>query len=128
MDGFARADRIRARVDEWSQTAMLGAELYDVELAYFRRRYFAQGEFTYHFQCLNLRPVDQPELVEAVISGANNEPRDRVLAVLLIIWRFRNNLFHGAKWSYRLRDQRANFTHSCHVLMRILERHGDLHE
>src|SRR5690348_54386 len=128
MDGFARADRICARVEEWHQAGVLGEELYDAELAYFRRRYFARGEFTDHFHSLHLRPADQPGTVEGVISGANNGARDRVLTVLLIIWRFRNNLFHGAKWSYRLRGQRSNFTHACHVLMRVLERHGDLQD
>ncbi|MET4218881.1 hypothetical protein ABIB00_004102 [Bradyrhizobium sp. LB14.3] len=38
----------------------------------------------------------------------------------------RNNLFHGAKWAYGLRDQRENFTHANNVLMRLLERHGQL--
>jgi hypothetical protein len=38
----------------------------------------------------------------------------------------RNNLFHGAKWAYGLRDQRENFTHANTVLMRLLERHGQL--
>lgn len=36
-------------------------------------------------------------------------PRDRILALLIIVWRLRNNLFHGAKWAYGLRDQRENF-------------------
>ena len=49
-----------------------------------------------------------------------------MLALLMIVWRLRNNLFHGAKWAYGLRDQRENFTHANSVLMRLLERHGQL--
>ncbi|MEG6992810.1 hypothetical protein V1979_38690, partial [Pseudomonas aeruginosa] len=67
---------------------------------------------TYHFPYLNLRPSDHPGLVQAVIEGANNDPRDRMLGLLMIVWRLRNNLFHGAKWAYQLRDQRENFTHA----------------
>jgi hypothetical protein len=103
---------------------MLGAELYDAELAYFRDRYFADGAITYHFPFLELRPSDHPDVVRAVVEGANNDPRDRMLALLMIVWRLRNNLFHGAKWAYGLRDQRANFIRANSVLMRLLERHG----
>ncbi|TPL35575.1 hypothetical protein [Mesorhizobium sp. B2-4-8] len=126
MDNFARADRIRERIDAWAAAGTLEAELYDAELAYFRGRYFADGELTYHFPLLALRPADHPDLVEAVITGANNDPRDRMLALLMIVWRLRNNLFHGAKWAYQIRDQRANFTHANAILMRLLDQHGQL--
>ncbi|CCE97846.1 Hypothetical protein SFHH103_03354 [Sinorhizobium fredii HH103] len=44
----------------------------------------------------------------------------------MIVWRFRNNLFHGEKWAYQLQDQLSNFTNANAVLMRLLERHGQL--
>jgi len=126
MGNFARADRIRQKVDAWAEAGMLEAELYDAELAYFQNRYFADGALTHHFPFLALRPSDHPELLQAVIEGANQDPRDRMLALLMIVWRLRNNLFHGAKWAYGLRDQRENFTRANSVLMRLLERHGQL--
>lgn len=126
MEANARVDRITERVDAWAADNMLGAELYDAELAYFRDRYFADGELTYHYPYLDLRKSDHPELVEAVIRAAANDPRDRVLALLMIVWRLRNNLFHGAKWAYQIKGQRENFTHANAVLMRVLERHGQL--
>lgn len=44
----------------------------------------------------------------------------------MIIWHFRNNLFHSEKWAYQLQGQHANFTHANAVLMRLLERHRHL--
>jgi hypothetical protein len=126
MGNLARADRIREQVDRWAADGVLGADLYDAELAYFRTRYFANGTLTHHFPFLNLRPSDHPDLVQAVIEGTNDNPRDRVLSLLMIVWRLRNNLFHGAKWAYELRGQRDNFTHANGVLMRMLDRHGQL--
>lgn len=126
MGNFARADRICAKVDEWRATGTLDAEQYDADLGYFRQRYFANGAFTQHFPHLNLRLADQPDLVQSVLDGSNNDPRDRLLTVLMIIWRFRNNLFHGEKWAYQLKGQLQNFTHANAVLMRLLERHGQL--
>ncbi len=126
MGNFARADRILAKVDEWREADMLDADQYDGELAYFRQRYFANGEFTHHFDHLHLRPADQPDILQSVLDGRNNDARDRLLTVLIIVWRFRNNLFHGEKWAYHLQGQLPNFTHANAVLMRLLERHGQL--
>ena len=119
---FAQANLIRAKVDEWRAAGTLYNDQYDAELAYFRRRYFANGGFTHHFPHLNLRSADYPDLVQAVLDGSNNDPRDRLLVLLMIVWRLRNNLFHGEKWAYQLQ----NFTHANAILMRLLERYGQL--
>jgi hypothetical protein len=126
MNNFARADLICAKADEWRDAGTLDADQYNAELAYFRARYFANGAFTHHFAHLHLRPADQPDLVRSVLDGSNNDPRDRLLTVLIIVWRFRNNLFHGEKWAYHLQHQLANFTHANAILMRLLEHHGQL--
>jgi hypothetical protein len=95
-------------------------------LIYFRDRYFPNGKLSCHFRFLNLRERDHSELVQAVIEGKNNDSRVRMLALLMIVWRLRNNLFHGEKWAYELRGQLATFTHADGVLMRLLEHHGQL--
>ncbi|MDR7193266.1 hypothetical protein [Luteimonas terrae] len=126
MANFAHPARIRERVDLWAKEGTLDAGLYDVELDYFRNRYYTDGRLTYHFPHLHLRPSDHPDLVQAVVEGTNDTPRDRILALLMIVWRLRNNLFHGAKWAYGLRDQVENFTNANRILMRILDRHGQI--
>lgn len=126
MNNFARADVICAKADQWRDAGTLDAEQYNAELAYFRARYFANGAFTHHFDHLHLRPADQPDLVRSVLDGSNNDTRDRLLTILMIVWRFRNNLFHGEKWAYQLQDQLSNFTHANAILMRLLDRHGQL--
>lgn len=126
MGNFARADLICTKVDEWRDAGTLDADQYAAELAYFRQRYFANGAFTHHFSHLHLRAADQPTIVRSVLDGTNNDPRDRLLTVLMIVWRFRNNLFHGEKWAYQLQDQLSTFAHANGVLMRLLERYGRL--
>jgi hypothetical protein len=90
---------------------------YEACLNYFRTRYFADGEFTPHFRQLKLRNNDSGPLVEQVLRGENDDPADCISVVLIVIYRFRNNLFHGLKWEYELRGQRDNFNHANHVLM-----------
>lgn len=48
-----------------------------------KNRYFADGKLTRHFPFLDLRPSDHPDLVQAVVECANNDPRDRMLALLI---------------------------------------------
>ncbi|MBB3808731.1 hypothetical protein [Pseudochelatococcus contaminans] len=125
-EGSARS--ISDMVDDWQKDGTLDAPSFDPELGYFRQRYFANGAFTGHFDHLHLRKNDQEPLIRAVIDGSDNDPRDRVAAVLIIILRYRNNLFHGVKWQYKLAGQLGNFTAANTALMKVLDRHGALLE
>jgi len=124
MRTYAKARKIGAKVDEWEAKGTLNASCYEDELSYFRRRYFADGGLTHRFYRLDLRPSDFPETVTEVIVANSESPRDKVLALLMIVWRLRNNLFHGVKWSDGLLDQRENFTNANSVLMKVLDQHG----
>lgn len=128
LDAQVSARKICEVVGAWERSGTLDAAAYDGELGYFRRRYFAGGRFTYYFDGLNLRANDRPELVAAVLDGSDDDPRRCVTASLIIIFRYRNNLFHGLKWQYRLSGQLDNFTCANAVLARALERHGRLEE
>jgi hypothetical protein len=61
-----------------------------------------------------------------VIDGSDSDARSRVAAVLIIVFRYRNNLFHGVKWLYKLKGQLGNFSTANDVLMKVLEQHGAL--
>lgn len=86
------------------------------------------GRLTHHFSHLKLRPAEELNLVRLVLDGSSHDPRDQLLTVLLIVWRFRNNLFHSEKWEYRLEGQLQNLTHANTILMRLLDRHLQLTE
>lgn len=126
MDNFAQARTISEQVNGWDTEHRIHSEVYAEALAYFRSRYSLNGQTTHHYDYLNLRGSDYPELVGRVIRGESDDPRDSMLCVLMIIWRLRNNLFHGSKWAYQIRDQLDNFTHANAVLMKVLERYGRL--
>lgn len=113
-------------IQAWYDAGTLHVATFDKELAYFRDRYYANGAFTYHFDHLHFRKPDREALVRAVIEGNDNDPRNRVATVLIIIFRYRNNLFHGVKWEYQLAGQLDNFTTANSALMKVLEQHGAL--
>jgi hypothetical protein len=121
LDCRASARRILDLTRSWANAGALRAERFDVVLHYFRGRYFPGGQSAHCFQQLHLRSNDQPDLVKAVLSGQNDAPADRVASVLIVIWRFRNNLFHGEKWAYGLQGQLSNFTMANDALMTAFE-------
>lgn len=128
LNGAGSATAICSAVDAWAQAGTLDAGVFASELAYFRDRYFANGTFTYHFDHLHLRQNDRQPLVRAVLDGSDLDPRHETACIFIIILRFRNNLFHGVKWQYRLTGQRDNFLSANSALIKALERHGGLGE
>jgi hypothetical protein len=90
-------------------------------LAYWRSRYVQGGEFTYHFDYLYLRPGDNVDIVRSVLRGEHESPSLILTCLLTLIYRYRNNLFHGLKWAYGLKDQLGNFANASRVLMAVSE-------
>jgi hypothetical protein len=86
--------------------------------AYFSQRYLQRGNETLHFAHLHLNRTDQHNVL-AVLRGEDADPTNVLSAVLLIVYRLRNNLFHGVKWAYDIAGQRDNFLHASQVLMAV---------
>jgi hypothetical protein len=124
LSNNASSNRVLALVHDWEARHILDASKFHQPIEYFKSRYFNNGDFTYYFDGLRLRPNDTPELVKNVLRGANSDPADSVAALLIIVYRLRNNLFHGEKWSYELRDQFENFTNANQALMAAIETHA----
>lgn len=115
------AASIIAATRRWADRGLLTAAALEPALTCFRNRYYAGGAFTHHFEHLHLRQIDHPELVKRVLKADDVDLAETAAALLIIIYRFRNNLLHGAKWAYEIRGQFENFTHANAVLMRAIE-------
>ncbi|WP_223507901.1 hypothetical protein [Pseudomonas sp. BF-B-25] len=117
----ASANKISEKIDN-IEAHILDGGWFEEHLAYFSDRYVENGETNYRFDHLHLRKNDDPNLVRAVLIGENLDTKSQLLACLIIVYRFRNNFFHGIKWAYGLRDQLGNFTHSAKLLAKCLEK------
>lgn len=105
----------------WANRGRLAKDSFAHALAYFQNRYVGNGGFTYHFGHLHFRNGDRQELVERVLRGEIDAPSDIAAAVLIIVFRYRNNYLHGMKWAYELKGQLGNFTTANAALMEALE-------
>ena len=119
----ASANTILVASRRWAGKGLLSADTFGHEVAYFRHRYVVDGNFTSHFTHLHFRRHEARALVKKVLAGEDMEPEKISAAVLIIVYRLRNNLFHGVKWSYGLQGQLENFTQATAALMRAIELH-----
>jgi hypothetical protein len=90
-------------------------------VAYLRDRYLNEGKINAEFSSLNWRKKDRKEFVQGVLEGASPSAPEIYQALLLIVYRFRNNLFHGPKWERLFEGQCENFKRANLLLMETLK-------
>ena len=93
-------------------------------LNYFKNRYLEPPLYDHTnttFERLKLRKKNK-ELVESVlIKGEKTNCTLLLQALLIIVYRFRNNLFHGEKEVSTLHSQNENFYVANHLLAKVLD-------
>lgn len=125
LGGQAFPRIIRKRVEQDIASDLLNPADFHGPLNYFTRRYVdTSGQFNSNFADLRLRDDDGEDLVKDVLIGSLRDFSSVAFALLLIVYRLRNNLFHGNKWDYGLIGQQQNFDTANDILMACMERHS----
>jgi hypothetical protein len=121
MNNRAAVPSILAKIEELRSRDVLIAEAFAGPLKYFKNRYYRNESFTPLFEDLNFKKNGSRPLVESVLSGQASDAGSIVAALLLIVVRLRNNLFHGEKWAYGIREQETNFLNANQILMLVMD-------
>lgn len=66
------------------------------------------------------RQYDRKEFVESVLKRTEHNPVNIIEAILIIIYRLRNNIFHGEKELHTIHLQHDNFNCANRFLAEIL--------
>lgn len=116
--------RIRNYVQQLEEQG--GLEVLEVEqyVGYLRNRYFRDDDVTGHYHGLNLDVHNNTEEVLETLRNEDAQKAVKLIGCLIVIYRLRNNLFHGEKWQYNLEGQLDNFTQANLFLKSLL--HGDM--
>ncbi len=93
---------------------------FEAYLVYFRNRYVENGATTKRFNSLHFRQNDREEFVRQVLLGQLNETNEVIIAITIIVYRFRNNLIHGLKELSLIDQQQENFDITKGFLMTLL--------
>jgi hypothetical protein len=123
LHNSASASAIVNDVKSLKESGRLNLDPIKTPIQYFLSRYFDGEELTYAYAKLRLRRNDQTDMVERVVRRESPDEAETLSAILIIVLRLRNNLFHGMKWAYGIRDQLKNFQSANRVLMAVMEMH-----
>lgn len=94
--------------------------LVDEEFYYWKARYIENGEETNKFKHLRLSDKRQVDLLLSTLSSEKPTFRDKLESCLLIVYRYRNNMFHGMKDVRMLNHQKQNFITATSLLQKVL--------
>ena len=122
-----RADinSISNAVDTINQREQISTELIAEHLTYFKDRYFKDdGTPKEIFEGLKFRQGQSDQAakqkVTETLTDKIDNPVKNLKSLLFILYRFRNNLFHGEKEVVRLNGQIDNFTVANDLLAKVL--------
>lgn len=102
------------------QNIHLASDIVNQTLQYLQRRYITNGSINERFMKLRLGNNDMTS-VQCVLLGRSNNSCDIIKAIIMIIYRYRNNLFHGEKDIASLPIQKDNFIYANKFLIACLE-------
>jgi len=91
---------------------------------YFKKKYVDKDKINLRFTFLNLRKSDNRAFVETTLLAENPSLRDKALASLIIISRYRNNLYHALTDMTQIHEQKENFRIANRFLATTLEISG----
>jgi len=83
---------------------------------FFQNRYIDSGNINERFRNLNFRNNDREVLVQNALINNNSTNNIKILTIGIIVYRFRNNLFHGVKDFHLLNGQIENFRNANRYL------------
>ena len=93
-------------------------------IQFWKSRYWSATKFNSRFEKLNFRKADRRKFVEEVLCGAKSDIESQIVGTLIIIYRLRNNLFHGEKDVRELNNQVSNLDTANKALASVLEASG----
>jgi len=96
----------------------------DEPLAFWRSRYVENGQINGRFTKLRFSHQPHIELVHRVLLNRTFNTQERIHALLLIVYRLRNNLFHGAKDITTIDGQRNNLDMASKVMRDVITSSG----
>lgn len=108
------------RIEESLNPIEFQIEDFEDHLNYFKERYTADNNTNERFEYLRIVPNARKEFVKQVLLGNDNNTSNKILALAIIVYRYRNNLFHGEKNFMLLNEQEENFSVANQILISIL--------
>ncbi|PTP92517.1 hypothetical protein [Vibrio splendidus] len=99
----------------------LGQNFLGEMVTYFRERYVSDNSLNYRVEYLHLEQSRNPQEVTDMLLKIDCDETTQFIGCLFIVYRYRNNLFHGPKWRSFLKEQKCNMEMSSKFLISIMD-------
>ncbi len=109
-------NRVLKLIDEITLTG----DSYNQVGGYFKNRYAEQEDSDRRFNGLGIRNQGHKDLVESFLLSGEPNLKTVVKSSMIIVYRFRNNLFHGVKEFEYLHTQEDNFQNANEFLKQLM--------
>ena len=120
LNGHASVQSIRTYVESLANNGTLESLDFSDYLAYVRDRYFSNGRYSEHFEYLYIERSGNPQEVHQMLQDQSDSKTILLIGCLVVVFRLRNNLFHGEKWRYQLQGQYSNFQYANQLLIKLM--------
>lgn len=120
LNGQANVSSIRTYVESLATNGAIDSIDFNEYLAYLRDRYFKNGSYTENYQYLYMERSGNPPEVDQMLREPSNTKTVLLIGCLVVVFRLRNNLFHGDKWKYQLQGQYTNFKQANLLLIKLM--------
>lgn len=119
---FATLNKIQTNIKQLNKYNYSFPEnIYNECYAYYKTRYLTDEKTNELFENLFLgRDERHKQILKSTLENPDSIMKEKILACLIIIYRLRNNLFHGSKNIARLNYQNENFKIANQVIMSFL--------
>lgn len=119
-------DRVISEIEKKVNTLSIESIQCESILIYFKQRYYPDGYESSYFDGLKIKNVNHKLRVSSALKGEVSAPHELLIVCLIIVYRFRNNLFHGEKWIYGIKGQQRNFENANELLKVCIELFPDI--
>ena len=116
--GRRKFENLAALLDQNDKTKDINLDEY---VKYFQERYVDNGNLNDRFDYLHMEESNNPEEVVRMLLDNECSDKIKIIGCLFIVYRYRNNLFHGPKWKYLLSEQQKNMENSSRLLIKIMD-------
>ncbi len=106
------------KLEGWINGKVLDFEPFTISYEYFKSRYLLER---YRFDILFPDTSNDRDRVYSILENQESPNNDKMYALGVIAYRFRNNLFHGNKTMGELPNQNENFIHINEILRQFLD-------
>ncbi|MGE4501229.1 MAG: hypothetical protein AB7C96_12845 [Hydrogenovibrio sp.] len=112
---------IRRFVSQLNQRGRIDSFNIDKYVQYLQTRYYVDGRLTDHYKKLYLERSGNPAEVLEMLCNERCSTAVQLIGCLVVVFRLRNNLFHGEKWQYQIQGQLKNFQYANDFLRNIMD-------